>query len=92
MADNENVLLTVHGGTTPPTLAEAAAQLSVAERDLDSDFGVRPINPDRGLYAVKIPADRLPEQERPTTYKGPFSNPRIEAFGPIRGDDEEAPE
>ncbi|MDT0353604.1 hypothetical protein [Pseudonocardia charpentierae] len=94
MTDNETVVLTVHGGTTPPTLAEAAAQHSVAEQDLNPDFGVRPIDPDRGLYAVEIRADRLPEQEQevPSPYQGPFSNPRIEAFGPVRGDDEEPPE
>ena len=92
MTDDETVVLTVHGGTTPPTLAEAAAQLSVAEQDLNSDFGVRPIDPDHGLYAVEIRADRLPEQEASTPYRGPFSNPRIEAFGPIQGNDEEAPE
>ena len=90
MTDNETVILTVHGGTTPPTLAEAAAQLSVAEHDLISGFGVRPIDPERGIYAVEIRADRLPEQEASTPYQGPFSNPPIEAFGPIQGDDEKA--
>lgn len=92
MTDDETVLLTVHGGTTPPTLAEAAAQMGVAERDLSSEFGVVPIDPSRGIYSVQIPANRLHVQEASTPYQGPFANPRIEAFGPIQGDHQEPPE
>jgi hypothetical protein len=69
-----------------PTLADAARQLGVAEADMDATFGVVPIDPDRGLYAVQVRAGKLPKQSgRPDgDYRGPWSNPKIEPFGPVQ--------
>ena len=63
-----------------PTLAEAARQLGVAVSSLDKDFGVQPINPRAGEYAVLL----LPEVPPPDVPadRGPYANPRIDTFGP----------
>jgi len=60
----------------------AAAQLGVAPADLDRDFGVIPIDPEHHLYSVMVEERAsAAAAERPGT-AGPFSNPRIEPFGP----------
>ena len=79
------VLMTVQGKNGPPSLGEAAAQLGVAVEDIDAGFGVVPIDPGRGLYSVQVPAERLPARSgADEPYRGPFSNPRIEPFGPVQ--------
>jgi hypothetical protein len=76
-------LMTVRGTDQAPSLADAAAQLGVAAEDLDGSFGVVPIDPANGLYSVQVRSDRLPAQtESSQPYRGPFSNPRIDTFGP----------
>lgn len=78
-------ITTPHGA---PSLAEAAAQLDVAFEDMDAVFGVVPINPERGMYAVQVQAAKLPQP--PTgvgkPYRGPWSNPTIMPFGPVQND------
>jgi hypothetical protein len=71
-----------------PSLGEAARQLGVAVEDMDAAFGVVPIDPDRGIYAVQVRAGKLPGQQGvpPKDYHGPWSNPRIEPFGPVHDD------
>lgn len=75
-------LMTVFGTNGPPARSVAAGQLGVAPADIDPDYGMVLIDPDKKMYAVKVRADRLPhgvEQEKP--YRGPFSDPKIEPFG-----------
>jgi hypothetical protein len=73
-------------GSGAPTLAEAAKQLGVAESDLDATFGVVPIDPARGMYAVQVRTDKLPKRsgQGESDYRGPWSNPKIEPFGPVQ--------
>jgi hypothetical protein len=81
-------LMTVTVPHGKPTVAEAAKQLGVATEDVDAAFGVVPVDPDRGIYAVQVRADRLPKQpERPSSdYRGPWSNPPIAPLGPVQDD------
>jgi hypothetical protein len=83
------VLMTVHGANGPPSVADAAAQLGMKTEDIDPAFGVVPLDREKGLYAVQVPADRVPAgAESATPYSGPFSNPRIAPFGPVQTDPE----
>lgn len=76
-------LMTVHGADGPPSLASAAEELGVAVDDLDREFGVVLIDPRRGLYSVQVDAERIPDQrDSGGGYRGPFSSPRIDTFGP----------
>jgi hypothetical protein len=72
-----------------PDIAAAAKSLGVSAKDLDPLFGVVPIDPERGMYAVQVRSDRLPNAGRGdvTDYQGPWSNPKIETFGPVKDDD-----
>jgi hypothetical protein len=79
-------LMTVTIPRGAPSIAAAAAQLGVKPEDIDAAYGVVPVDPDRGLYAVQVRADRLSKQPQSGRegYNGPWSNPRIEPFGPIQ--------
>ncbi len=90
---SNTALMTVTGADRAPTLAEAAAQLGLAEGDLNGAFGVIPIDPGRQLYTVEVQADRLSSPAaRSETYRGPFSNPEIAPFGPIKSSETETDE
>ena len=76
-----HVLMTVElpGGAS---LDAAAARLGVAPEDLDAEYGVVPIDPEHHLYSVMAEERAIAGTgARPGT-EGPFSNPRIEPFGP----------
>jgi hypothetical protein len=75
--------LTVPGGA--PSLAEAAKRLHVDLSDMDATFGVVPVDPDHGLYAVQVRAGRTRKQTEGAGYQGPWSNPTIAPFGPVQG-------
>lgn len=83
MADPKKVLMTIVADK-PPSLAEAAALLGVAAADLDEAFGVVPVDPAQGFYAVEIDADKAPAQSEGQPYRGPFSSPRIVPLGTPR--------
>lgn len=76
-------LMTVHGRNGPPSIEDAAQELGIGIDDIDQEFGVVLVDPKAGLYSVQVDAARLPEGgESGSAYRGPFSNPRIEPFGP----------
>jgi hypothetical protein len=80
----ELMTVTVPHGT--PSLADAAKRLGVELSDMDTTFGVVPVDPDRGMYAVQVRAGQAQKQPEGSDYQGPWSNPKIEPFGPIQGD------
>ena len=78
----DTALMTVRSQEGPPTLEEAARQLGVPVAAVDRDFGVVTIDPKQGLYSVQVEAAHLPPGQASDEYSGPFSDPRIESFGP----------
>jgi hypothetical protein len=78
-------VISPHGA---PSLAEAAGQLGVDTNDMDATFGIVPIDPDRGMYAVQVRVDKVSVRPRgrAKNYSGPWSDPRVAPFGPIQGD------
>lgn len=53
------------------------ARLGLADADVDSHFGLRRIDPARGIYAMKV-SNRLAARLASTPgVSGPFANPRI---------------
>jgi hypothetical protein len=73
-------LMTVKGGPAAPSLADAAKQLGLEEAALDRNFGVVTIDPDRGLFSVRVDASKLSGDFDPE--KGPFSDPPIAPMRP----------
>jgi len=74
------VLMLIKGTPGAPTLADAARSLGVGIGDLDIEFGVVTINPDKQLYSVRVDGSKLPEAG--DAGSGPFSDPPIEPMGP----------
>lgn len=78
-------LVTVEGKGSAPTLDSAADQLGVHAEDIDQGFGVVPVDLKRGLFSVRVRADRLPADfNKREPYSGPFSDPPIATFGTIQ--------
>ena len=82
------VLMTVHGSDGAPSIAQAASELGVSVADIDDRFGIVPINPAEGLYAVQVKESSVDargtgDADR-SKYRGPYSNPRIAPFGPVQ--------
>lgn len=77
------------------SLVAAARKLGVPARSLDAAYGVVEVDPELNLYAVQVDAAALAARTgvsatgvsaaNDAPFNGPFSNPRIEAFGPRRG-------
>jgi hypothetical protein len=81
--EKSRVLAKVYGQSLD--LCSAAAQLGVSVADLDEEFGVRPLDAERGLYAVRVCSESLPVGDADQrNYQGPFSDPKIAPFGPPR--------
>ena len=79
-AGSDMVLMTV--ALDEPSLAAAAKSLGVAAGALDADFGVLPVDPDHGLYAIKVRRNAVPAAAPGKPYRGPFSDPKISGYGP----------
>jgi hypothetical protein len=78
------VLMTVELDPEAADLAAAAERLGVAARELDPEFGVVPIDPDNHLYTVMVDEQVCVAAARREGVSGPYSNPRIEPYGPPR--------
>lgn len=77
-------LVTIESKDSVPSLDVAATKLGVAIEDIDAKLGVVPIDPDHGIYSVRVRADRLPEVSANShSFQGPFSDPPIAPFKPV---------
>jgi hypothetical protein len=75
LREKDMALMTVVGrGRQQPSLAAAAKQLGVATADVDADYGVVPVDPEKGIYAVMVRADRLHPDDSGQPYRGPYAN------------------
>ncbi|PWI14372.1 hypothetical protein DI272_09505 [Streptomyces sp. Act143] len=90
--ERPTVLITV---TLPPgaALADARRRLGLADDEVDTAYGLVPVDPAHGTYALLVTeeaAARLPgAPEAKGAYQGPFANPKIEPFGPVQPKEEE---
>lgn len=79
--DGPTLLITV---TLPAgaTLASARRRLGLTAAEVDADYGLVPIDPARGTYALLV-TEAAAERIRGTPGAGgPYANPRIEPYGP----------
>jgi len=75
-------LITVKLPAASRTLDAVAAHLGLDIADFDGQFGVVPVSPKEGLFAVRVAAARVPANYEPGSgVEGPFSDPKI---GPMR--------
>lgn len=80
------MLLTVELEPSRATLSEVKKALHLSDSDIDDEFGVVSVDPDAGLYAVLVEEPAAAAAASHPGVKGPFSNPRIEPFGPLTAD------
>ena len=79
-------LITVHAPSHSPTLAAVARELGVDSASLDEEFGVQTLDSVKGLYAVRVLVDRLPEGFADSgEVKGPFADVPIVPLGRPKG-------
>jgi hypothetical protein len=73
----------VEGAT--PTIAELQQRFSLTDSEIDRSFGVVEVDPREHVYTILIEesaVDKVQPGGTITKVEGPFSNPRIEPFGP----------
>ncbi len=68
------------------TLEAAMRKLKLSEEEVDLDYGLVPIDPDSGLYGLRVTEEAGHRAGATATdsdgYAGPWSDPRIEPYGP----------
>ncbi|MFF5206113.1 hypothetical protein [Streptosporangium sp. NPDC000396] len=74
------VLVTVR---LPPkaTLAQAMRRLKLSEEEVDTGYGLVLIDPGQGLYGLRV-TEAAARRIDPAVGGGPYSDPRIEPYGP----------
>ncbi|MEV4460408.1 hypothetical protein ACWEQG_32155 [Microbispora sp. NPDC004025] len=80
------VLITVRL-PAPATLEAAMRRLDLAEDEVDTAYGLVPVDPDRDLYVLRVTEDagrRVGGPDAGGADGGPYSDPPIEPYGPPR--------
>jgi hypothetical protein len=80
------VMLTLRSPAGAPSLAAIRDRYGLRPEDLDERFGVVAVDPADHAYTILVERDaaaRIVPGEG-WEVEGPFSNPRIEPFGPPR--------
>ena len=87
------VMMTLRCEGEAPTLETLRERFSLAETEIDESFGVVEVDPKEHIYTFLV-TQEVAEKIDPGAdwvVEGPYSNPRIEPFGPPRptgeGDD-----
>jgi hypothetical protein len=63
------------------SFADAAAELGVAESELDAEFGIVELDPDMGVYAVMVDERTAEAVKGRPGVEGPFADPPIGPAG-----------
>jgi hypothetical protein len=63
------------------TLTQVMRRLELPEEDVDTDYGLVLIDPDQGLYGLRV-SESAAHRIAPAAGGGPYSDPRIEPYGP----------
>ena len=79
-ADRGMAMVTVQFEGLRPKPEDVAERLGVTLADIDDAFGIVPIDPSTGRYAVRVRANKLARGEA-DRYGGPHADPPIEPFG-----------
>lgn len=80
------VLITVRLAA-PATLEAAMRRLGLAEDEVDTGYGLVPVDPRRNLYVLRVTEEagrRVGDSDAGAADGGPYSDPPIEPYGPPR--------
>ncbi len=76
------VMVTLKLDPEQASLAHVRESLGIGSEEIDDDFGVIAVQPEENLYAVLVEQDTADRVQGTEGVEGPFSNPKIEPFGP----------
>ncbi|MDB5948124.1 MAG: hypothetical protein JWQ33_3150 [Ramlibacter sp.] len=74
-------MVTLHLDPARADLASVRARHSLEPREVDANFGVVSVSPERNLYAILVDEEAADRIEGSEGIVGTFSNPTVEAFG-----------
>ncbi|WP_432862416.1 hypothetical protein [Microbispora rosea] len=80
------VLVTVRLAA-PATLEGAMRRLGLTEDEVDTGYGLVPVDPGRNLYVMRVTEEagrRVGDSDADAADGGPYSDPPIEPYGPPR--------
>ncbi|MBO3752489.1 hypothetical protein J5X84_41080 [Streptosporangiaceae bacterium NEAU-GS5] len=64
------------------TMESALRKLDLLEEDVDVGYGLVPLDPGSGLFALRVSEAGARKLGRATETDGVYSDPRIEPYGP----------
>jgi uncharacterized protein YlxW (UPF0749 family) len=80
--DMSKVMVTLKLDPEHASVDSARDMLGIDNSAIDRDFGVIAVSPEEDLYAVLVDAGAAEDMHTGDGIAGPYSNPRIEPFGP----------
>ena len=78
------VMVTIQARGDPPTIEGLRRRYKLRENEIDASFGVVEVDPAEHVYTVLVD-EKAAAKITPTEnwkVEGPYSNPRIQPFGP----------
>lgn len=78
------VMVTVQAPASPPSIDELRSRFALGADEIDEEFGVVEIDPEDHLYTILVEeaaAGKIVSTDK-WEISGPYSNPRVEPFGP----------
>lgn len=82
MAD---LMMTVQWPGKAPTIDEIQQRFSLSDEEISKSFGVVEVDPNEHIYTFLVnenSVSKILQSGAEVKVEGPFSNPRIEPFGP----------
>ena len=78
------VMMTVHWSEGIPTLDDIQRHFSLTDDEIDRSFGLVEIDPNEHIFTFLVEENSTSKVKSGSNFhvEGPFSNPRIEPFGP----------
>ena len=78
------VMVTIQAPDAAPTVAELRRRYKLRENEIDASFGVVEVDPAEHVYTVLVEESAAAKIQPSGNWKveGPYSNPRIQPFGP----------
>ncbi len=76
------VMVTLKLDPEHASVDDVRQSLGIGAEEIDDDFGVISVSPEKSLYAVLVEPETADRVQGTDGVEGQFSNPKIEPFGP----------